>query len=72
MTMTTTTITTTSLGKLQGSVDNRVVAFRGIRYAQPPLGPLRFAPSVRPNVVRSTERRAIRPGAHAAGEPGAG
>ena len=59
MTMTTTTTATTSFGRLRGAVDNGVVVFRGIPYAQPPLGPLRFAPPVRPkgwSGTRSAER----------------
>jgi para-nitrobenzyl esterase len=44
MTMTTTTTATTSFGRLRGAADDGVVAFRGIPYAQPPIGPLRFAP----------------------------
>ena len=47
MTMTTTTTATTSFGRLRGTVDDGVVAFRGIPYAQPPIGPLRFAPPAR-------------------------
>src|SRR5689334_16017168 len=60
MTLTTTTTTaTTTFGKLRGAVDDDVVAFRGIPYAQPPIGPLRFAPPARPegwSGVRSAER----------------
>src|SRR6266496_3860087 len=41
---TATTTTTTSYGSLQGDLDRGVVVFRGIPYARPPLGPLRFAP----------------------------
>jgi para-nitrobenzyl esterase len=51
MTMTTTPTptptTTTSFGTLRGAVDGGVVAFRGVPYAQPPVGPLRFAPPAR-------------------------
>jgi para-nitrobenzyl esterase len=43
MTLTTTTTATTDFGTLKGTVDDGVVAFRGIPYARPPLGPLRFA-----------------------------
>ena len=39
----TTTATTTS-GLLRGTTENGVTVFRGILYAQPPVGPLRFAP----------------------------
>jgi para-nitrobenzyl esterase len=45
--MTTNTTAITSFGRLRGAVDDGVVAFRGIPYAQPPIGPLRFAPPVR-------------------------
>lgn len=48
MTMPTTT-TTTSYGALRGVVDGETVAFRGIPYARPPLGPLRFAPRQPPD-----------------------
>ena len=47
MTLTTNTTATTSFGRLRGTVDDGMVAFRGIPYAQPPLGPLRFAPPAR-------------------------
>ena len=43
-----TTSTTTTCGRLQGSSEGSVVVFRGIPYAQPPVGPLRFAPPERP------------------------
>src|SRR5215207_9331369 len=59
MTMTTTTTAITSYGRLRGAVDDSVVAFRGIPYAQPPIGQLRFAPPVRLkgwSAVRSAER----------------
>jgi para-nitrobenzyl esterase len=59
MTLTTNTIASTSFGTLQGTVDNGVVAFRGIPYAQSPLGPLRFVPPVQPkrwSGTRSAER----------------
>jgi para-nitrobenzyl esterase len=42
------TTTTTTYGGLQGSVDDGVVVFRGVPYAQPPVGPLRFGPPQRP------------------------
>jgi para-nitrobenzyl esterase len=38
-----TTATTTS-GLLRGTTDDGVMVFRGIPYARPPVGPLRFAP----------------------------
>jgi para-nitrobenzyl esterase len=44
--MATTTTTTTGHGRLRGTVDRGVVVFRGIPYARPPLGPLRFAAPV--------------------------
>ena len=36
----------TSLGTLVGQPDQGVAVFRGVEYAQPPIGPLRFAPPV--------------------------
>lgn len=36
--------TRTSYGDLQGTADRGVTVFRGVPYARPPLGPLRFAP----------------------------
>jgi para-nitrobenzyl esterase len=59
MTATTTNTATTSFGRLRGTADDGVVAFRGIPYAQPPIGPLRFAPPARLKAwsgVRSAER----------------
>lgn len=47
--MTTTTTVTTAYGTLRGEAQGAVVAFRGIPYARPPLGPLRFAPPQRPD-----------------------
>jgi para-nitrobenzyl esterase len=47
MTLTTMTTATTSFGRLRGAIDEGVLAFRGIPYAQPPIGPLRFAPPAR-------------------------
>src|SRR5687767_720848 len=38
-----TTVTTTS-GVLDGAPETGVTVFRGIPYARPPVGPLRFAP----------------------------
>ncbi|HET8626601.1 MAG TPA: carboxylesterase family protein [Thermomicrobiales bacterium] len=43
MTTTTTMVGTTS-GRLRGMLEDGVVVFRGIPYARPPVGPLRFAP----------------------------
>jgi para-nitrobenzyl esterase len=43
LTMATTTITTT-YGPLRGTLEDGVTVFRGIPYARPPVGPLRFAP----------------------------
>src|SRR5215213_513551 len=38
------TLTTTSHGTLSGTTQDGVAVFRGIPYAQPPVGLLRFAP----------------------------
>ena len=40
------TLVTTSLGTVQGTVDSRARAFKGIKYAQAPVGDLRWAPPV--------------------------
>jgi len=40
----TATIVPTTLGKLQGTLDKGVATFRGVPYAAPPLGALRWAP----------------------------
>ncbi len=37
-------IARTALGDLQGTTDRRRTVFRGVPYAAPPVGPLRFAP----------------------------
>ncbi len=43
--MTTTAMTaTTTSGRLRGTTDDGVMVFRGIPYARPPVGPLRFLP----------------------------
>ena len=36
------TIVDTSSGRLRGLVERDVVVFRGVPYARPPVGPLRF------------------------------
>ena len=41
--------TRTTYGDLQGLLDGGVVVFRGVPYARPPLGPLRFAPPEPPD-----------------------
>jgi para-nitrobenzyl esterase len=41
-------ITETSYGKLRGTVEKEVCVYRGIPFAAPPLGPLRFRPPERP------------------------
>src|SRR5215831_7265945 len=38
----------TSYGALRGTAEAGVQAFRGIPFAQPPLGPLRWRPPARP------------------------
>ncbi|MGX9790415.1 carboxylesterase/lipase family protein [Mycobacterium sp. MMS18-G62] len=40
------TIVATRIGKVRGTLQDGVHAFRGIPYAQPPVGPLRFAAPV--------------------------
>ena len=40
------TIVATRTGKVRGTLQDGVEAFRGIPYAQPPVGPLRFAAPV--------------------------
>src|SRR5215831_2747017 len=59
MTLATRTTATTSFGQLRGTVEDGVAVFRGIPYAQPPIGALRFAPPVRVDGwsgTRSAER----------------
>jgi para-nitrobenzyl esterase len=36
-------LTTLTNGALRGTFDDGIVVFRGIPYARPPVGPLRFA-----------------------------
>ena len=51
----------TALGDFQGAADGGVVAFRGVRYAAPPVGELRFAPPApRRRVGRFARRHAGR------------
>ena len=38
------TIVATTSGKVDGTVEDGVHVFRGIPYAEPPVGPLRFRP----------------------------
>jgi para-nitrobenzyl esterase len=38
----------TSVGRVRGRLENRVFAFRGIPFAKPPVGPLRFQAPVEP------------------------
>lgn len=45
------TLVSTSFGKLRGvASEDGVMEFLGVRYAQPPLGPLRFQAPVKPSV----------------------
>jgi len=39
----------TALGPVKGETERGVLVFRGIRYASPSVGPLRFRPSIPPN-----------------------
>jgi para-nitrobenzyl esterase len=39
----------TTYGQVSGTVENRVVVFRGVPYAKAPVGPLRFAAPVAPD-----------------------
>ena len=39
----------TALGPVKGETEKGVLVFRGIRYAAPSVGPLRFRPSIPPN-----------------------
>ena len=46
---TTTTTTGTTSGRLRGATEGGVAVFRGVPYARPPVGPLRFAPPQPPD-----------------------
>jgi para-nitrobenzyl esterase len=63
-------ITETSYGKLQGTLEDGILVFRGIPFAKPPLGPLRFRAPERAEPW-SGVRDAVRfgPGAHQANRP---
>ncbi len=39
---------TTSYGKLRGHEERGVTSFKGIRYAAPPVGPMRFCAPAEP------------------------
>ncbi|MGC8535645.1 MAG: carboxylesterase/lipase family protein [Rhizomicrobium sp.] len=39
----------TSYGRLRGTMDGEIAVFKGVRYAAPPLGPLRFMLPQKPN-----------------------
>jgi para-nitrobenzyl esterase len=57
-------IVNTTAGAVRGSDADGVAAFRGIAYAAPPVGPLRFAPTQAPEAwegVRSAEQPAVCP-----------
>src|SRR5437870_2117047 len=43
-----TAVVKTTNGPVQGVVENGVQTFKGLRYAAPPLGPLRFMPPQKP------------------------
>jgi para-nitrobenzyl esterase len=43
-----TKVTKTTYGAVQGLVQNGIQVFKGIRYAAPPIGPLRFLPPEKP------------------------
>src|SRR5206468_10062392 len=60
----------TSYGALRGTQEEGVQAFRGIPFAAPPVGPLRFAPPWRPEAwsgVRDATR--FGPGSYQADRP---
>ncbi|RPH40713.1 MAG: carboxylesterase/lipase family protein, partial [Burkholderiales bacterium] len=54
-------IARTSLGTLRGAAEGEVQVFRGVPYAAPPVGPLRFQPP-RPAAPWTGERDATRDG----------
>ena len=66
----------TALGKVQGTWQDGVAAFRGIPFAAPPIGPLRFAspaPAHRWQGIRSAEHQATAlPQSRARGESAMG
>jgi para-nitrobenzyl esterase len=41
-------VVNTSYGRLRGMLEESALAFRGIPYAQPPIGPLRCRPPQKP------------------------
>ncbi len=47
-----TAVIDTAGGRVQGLIEDRVHAFRGIRYGAAPIGPLRWMPPVKPEPVR--------------------
>ena len=62
------TVAETMTGLVEGSADAGVVVFRGIPFARPPLGPLRFRPPQPPTPWAGT-RDASRPGPIAVQHP---
>jgi len=65
-----TPVVETSYGKVQGTVDSGVCVHRGIPFAKPPVGPLRFRPPERPERwpgVRDATRSG--PGSYQASRP---
>ncbi len=50
------TLVSTTLGKLRGAkTEDGIVEFLGVRYAQPPLGPLRFQAPVKPSLLETEQ-----------------
>lgn len=43
-----TTVVSTEYGKIQGSISDGIVSFKGVPFAKPPVGELRFAPPEKP------------------------